>query len=52
MHQIYVNISTDNSASIKLFSNFGFEKIGIKKAWNKVGNLRKDEALYQLIKSN
>lgn len=50
-HQIYVNISTDNSASIKLFSNFGFEKIGVKKAWNKVGDIRKDEALYQLIKS-
>lgn len=52
VYQIYVNISTDNSASIKLFSNFGFEKIGIKKAWNKVGNLRKDEALFQLIKAN
>jgi len=52
VHQIYVNISTDNSASIQLFSNFGFEKIGIKKAWNKVGSVRKDEALFQLIKSN
>jgi len=52
MYQIYVNISTDNSASMKLFSNFGFEKIGVKKSWNKVGNIRKDEALYQLIKEN
>ncbi|WP_177764238.1 GNAT family N-acetyltransferase [Flavobacterium sp. I3-2] len=51
VYQIYVNISTDNSASIKLFSNFGFEKIGTKKAWNKVGDIRKDEALYQLIKN-
>lgn len=52
VHQIYVNISTDNEPSIKLFSNFGFEKIGVKKAWNKIGNTRKDEALYQLIKLN
>nr|WP_297307532.1 GNAT family N-acetyltransferase [uncultured Flavobacterium sp.] len=51
VYQIYVNISTDNSASIKLFSNFGFEKIGVKKSWNKVGDIRKDEALFQLIKS-
>ena len=52
IYQIFVNINVDNEASIKLFSNFGFEKIGVKKAWNKVGNLRKDEALYQLIKTN
>lgn len=52
VYQIYVNISTDNSASMQLFSNFGFEKIGVKKSWNKVGNVRKDEALFQLIKSN
>lgn len=52
VYQIFVNISEDNAISINLFSNFGFEKIGVKKAWNKVGNVRKDEALYQLIKSN
>jgi len=52
VYQIYVNISAENVSSIQLFSNFGFEKIGVKKAWNKVGNLRKDEILYQLIKSN
>lgn len=48
-HQIFVNIDTDNEASQRLFTKFGFKLIGIKKQWNRVGNLRKDEALYQLI---
>lgn len=48
-HQIFVNIDPDNTASCKLFSNFGFECIGIKKEWNKFENTRKDEALFQLI---
>lgn len=46
---LYVNISTDNYASQALFEKFNFELIGVKKAWNQVGNQRKDEALYQLI---
>ncbi|MDN3707892.1 GNAT family protein [Myroides ceti] len=49
VYQIYVNISSDNEPSIKLFSKFGFEYIGTKKAWNKVGMIRKDELLFQLI---
>lgn len=31
LHQLYANISTNNEASIALFTKFGFEKIGIKK---------------------
>lgn len=50
-YQIYVNIQTENTASIRLFSKFGFECVGVKKAWNRVGDERKDEALYQLIKN-
>jgi diamine N-acetyltransferase len=33
LHQLYCNISEDNQASIKLFTNQGFETIGIKKDW-------------------
>ena len=49
LNQLYANIGTENEISIALFAKFGFELIGIKKQWNKVNNLYKDEALYQLI---
>jgi len=49
VHQIYVNIDVTNKASIKLFSKFGFELVGIKNQWNRVGSMYADEALYQLI---
>lgn len=49
LHQLYANIDTVNAASITLFTNFGFEKTGVKKDWNRVNNQYKDEALYQLI---
>lgn len=49
LHQLYVNIGTDNEPSLQLFAKFGFQKIGIKKQWNKVNNVYKDEALFQLI---
>jgi len=49
IHQLYCNISEENKASIKLFSNQGFQEIGLKKDWifNK-GNY-KNEYLFQLI---
>ena len=49
IHQIYVNVASTNDASIKLFSNFGFQKIGVKKEWNRCGSTYVDEVLYQLI---
>ncbi len=51
LHQLYANIDMDNTASISLFTNFGFEKAGIKKDWNKRNNRFTDEALYQLIQN-
>lgn len=48
-HQIFVNIDVTNEASIQLFSKFGFQCVGVKKDWNRNGNQRTDEALYQLI---
>jgi diamine N-acetyltransferase len=49
LHQLFANIDTGNEASLTLFAKFGFEKIGIKKQWNLVGGVYKDEALFQLI---
>ena len=50
MHQLYANISEDNSVSIKLFTNLGFERAGVKKDWNFVSGVYKDEVLYQKIR--
>jgi len=47
---LYANIGTKNSASLALFTTFGFEKIGVKKDWNYTNNSFQDEALFQLIK--
>ena len=49
LHQLYANIGTENTASLKLFSNFGFQKIGIKKDWNFSQGKYTDEAIFQLI---
>jgi diamine N-acetyltransferase len=49
VHQLYANIGSDNEISLQLFTKFGFQKIGIKKDWNKVNNDYKDELLFQLI---
>jgi diamine N-acetyltransferase len=49
LHQLYANIGSKNEISISLFTKFGFQKIGIKKDWNKIQNLYEDEILYQLI---
>ena len=49
LHQLYCNISEGNKASIKLFTNYGFEKIGLKKDWNIINGDFKNEYLYQLI---
>lgn len=52
LHQLYANIDTQNSASLKLFTNFGFQEIGVKKQWNLVNGIYQDEALFQLIKKS
>ena len=52
LHQLYCNISEDNIASINLFSNQGFQKIGLKRDWNLVNGKYKSEYLFQLINTN
>ena len=49
LHQLYANIGSNNKISIALFTKFGFEKIGVKKDWNKINNRYEDEVLFQLI---
>jgi diamine N-acetyltransferase len=49
LHQLYANISTENVASIALFTKFGFQNIGTKKDWILVNGVYKDEVVYQLI---
>jgi len=49
LHQVYCNILAENEASIKLFTNLGFEKVGIKKQWVKSLHGWSDEVMFQLI---
>jgi diamine N-acetyltransferase len=51
LNQIFANIDTQNEPSLKLFTKFGFQKIGIKKQWNLVNGVYKDEVLLQKIKN-
>jgi len=52
LHQLYCNISEENTASLKLFEKFNFKKIGLKKDWNLVNGVYKNEFLLQLIHNN
>ncbi len=50
MHQLFCNISASNKESISLFEKCEFERVGIKKEWNRVSkNQFEDEFMYQLI---
>ena len=49
LHQLFANITFDNSNSITLFSKHSFKKIGIKKDWTLNKGIYKDEILFQLI---
>ncbi len=50
MHQLYANITSDNSKSLALFQKQNFIKIGVKKDWILSEGKFKDEVLFQLIK--
>ncbi len=49
LHQLYCNISYDNTNSIKLFKNSGFQLIGVQKDWQKTKDGFKDIWLFQKI---
>jgi len=50
LHQLYANITADNSKSISLFTKYKFKKVGVKKDWILSEGKFKDEVLFQLIK--
>ena len=49
LHQLYANITSDNTTSVHLFSKHQFIKVGTKKSWIFSEGNYKDEILYQLI---
>lgn len=49
LNQLYANIDSGNKHSLQLFSKFGFQEIGLKKQWNRINNVYKDEYMFQLI---
>lgn len=49
LHQLYANIHSENLPSLRLFTTFGFQKIGTKKQWNLVEGQYQDEEMFQLI---
>jgi diamine N-acetyltransferase len=51
LNQLYANIDSENDNSLKLFTKFDFQKIGVKKQWNLVNGSYKDEVLYQLMRN-
>ncbi|MDP2540878.1 GNAT family N-acetyltransferase [Tenacibaculum discolor] len=49
LHQLYANITNDNTNSLHLFEKQNFKQIGIKKDWIFYNGTYKDELLFQLI---
>ena len=50
LHQLYANITSDNSNSLSLFKKYKFEEVGVKKEWILSEGKFKDEILFQLRK--
>jgi diamine N-acetyltransferase len=49
LHQLYCNITEDNSGSLKLFQKNNFEIVGLKKEWIRVKNNWINEYMLQLL---
>ena len=49
LHQLFANITPDNTNSISLFEKSGFQLVGEKKDWLFVNGTYKNELLFQLI---
>ncbi|MBT8245818.1 MAG: GNAT family N-acetyltransferase [Winogradskyella sp.] len=50
LHQLYCNISEENTMSFQLFEGIGFKKVGLKKDWNFTNEGFNNEYFLQLIK--
>lgn len=49
LHQLFCNISEDNTQSIRVFEKLGFISSGIRREWLITQNGWKDEYIYQLL---
>lgn len=49
LHQVYANVGEDNTSSKLLFEKAGFILTAVKKDWNLVDGVYKDEHTYQLL---
>jgi len=49
LQQLYCNVSEDNKMSLKLFKKHEFDIVGLKKDWNLVDGVFKNEYLLQRI---
>ncbi|MEM7087029.1 MAG: GNAT family protein [Bacteroidota bacterium] len=47
VHQLYANITEDNTASITLFEKLGYKEQGVKKDWIRAAGTYKNELFYQ-----
>lgn len=52
LHQLYCNITTDNTKSINLFTKKGFQLVGVKKDWLLLNDVIKNEGLFQKINNS
>ncbi len=52
LHQLFCNIDAQNKASLKLFCNFDFKIIGLKKDWTTYNDKWVDVYMLQLLKQN
>ena len=49
LHQLYVGIAQENTASITLFKSAGYIECGIKKDWNYYNNSYHNEVVFQKL---
>ena len=49
VHQLFANITEDNTASIDLFEKLGFKKQGVKLDWIRAASDFKNELFYQYL---
>ncbi|MDR1552147.1 MAG: GNAT family N-acetyltransferase [Prevotellaceae bacterium] len=49
LHQVYCNVDENNTKSMKMLTNIGFEIAGTKKQWIKTKNGWQNEILFQKI---
>lgn len=49
LHQLWCNVGSDNTASLRVFTKAGFEQSGVKRAWNRTAEGYEDEIILQKI---